>query len=89
MSDTVYQFSVEAIDGGQVNLNTYRGHVLCIVNVASRWGKTDVNYRQLVQLAEKYPQVSDENVMKQHKFFLIYFNLILLCISAQNLSLPL
>ena len=55
--DTVYQFTVKDIDGKDVSLERYRGHVLCIVNVASKWGKTDVNYTQMVQLASKYPQL--------------------------------
>ena len=83
MTDTVYQFSVEAIDGGQVNLNTYRGHVLCIVNVASRWGKTDVNYRQLVQLAEKYPQVSPQRIHNLYRYKLYVY------VSGQNFSFSL
>ena len=56
-SDTVYQFTVKDIDGKDVSLERYRGHVLCIVNVASKWGKTDANYTQMVQLAGKYPQL--------------------------------
>ena len=35
-SDTVYQFTVKDIDGKDVSLERYRGHVLCIVNVASK-----------------------------------------------------
>lgn len=31
-----------------------RGNVCIIVNVASKWGKTKVNYTQLVALHEKY-----------------------------------
>jgi glutathione peroxidase-family protein len=31
-----------------------RGNVCVIVNVASKWGKTKVNYTQLVALHEKY-----------------------------------
>ena len=36
MADTVYQFTVDTIDGAAVRLDNYRGRVLCIVNVASR-----------------------------------------------------
>ena len=57
MADTVYQFTVKDIDGKDVCLERYRGLVLCIVNVASKWGKTDVNYTGMVQLAAKYPQL--------------------------------
>lgn len=37
-----------------MSLNKYRGHVCIIVNVASNCGLTDTNYRELVQLYEKY-----------------------------------
>ena len=57
MSSSVYQFKVKNIDGETVSLAQYQGKVLVIVNVASRWGKTDVNYRQLVELTEKYPEL--------------------------------
>ena len=56
-SSSVYQFKVTNIEGETVSLAQYQGQVLVIVNVASRWGKTDVNYRQLVELTEKYPQL--------------------------------
>lgn len=36
MSDSVYQFKVKDIDGMMVGLDKYQGHVLVIVNVASR-----------------------------------------------------
>ena len=57
MTSSVHQFKVRNIDGETVSLAQYQGKVLVIVNVASRWGKTDVNYRQLVELTEKYPQL--------------------------------
>ena len=57
MTSSVHQFKVTDIQGKTVGLDKYKGHVLVIVNVASRWGKTDVNYRQLVELTEKYPEL--------------------------------
>lgn len=36
-------------------LSKYAGKVTIIVNVASYCGYTDTNYKQLVQLAKKYP----------------------------------
>ena len=57
MASSVHQFKVRNIDGETVSLDQYKGKVLVIVNVGSRWGKTDVNYRQLVELTEKYPQL--------------------------------
>ncbi|XP_059056212.1 juvenile hormone epoxide hydrolase-like [Achroia grisella] len=51
---TVYEFTAKNIDGKEVKLEKYKGHVLVIVNVASQCGLTDVNYEQLNQLYEKY-----------------------------------
>ncbi|KAL2718425.1 putative phospholipid hydroperoxide glutathione peroxidase [Vespula squamosa] len=51
---SIYDFHALDIHGNDVNLNKYRGHVLIIVNVASNCGLTDTNYKQLVQLYEKY-----------------------------------
>jgi len=42
------------IDGEIVDLSTYKGRVCVVVNVASKWGKTKVNYSQLEQLYIKY-----------------------------------
>lgn len=51
---SIYDFTAVDIDGNQVSLDKYKGHVCIIVNVASKWGKTHVNYTQLVDLHEKY-----------------------------------
>jgi len=51
---SIYDFSAVDIDGNEVSLEKYKGHVCIIVNVASKWGKTHVNYTQLVALHEKY-----------------------------------
>ena len=37
---TIHDFSVRAIDGTQQSLETYRGRVLLVVNVASKCGFT-------------------------------------------------
>jgi len=47
-------FTANNIDGEKVSLEEYRGKVCIVVNVASRWGKTKVNYTQLVSLHSKY-----------------------------------
>jgi len=39
------------------------GHVCIIVNVASKWGKTDVNYRQLVELYTKYSEADGLRIL--------------------------
>lgn len=52
---TVYDFSAVDIDGNKVELGErYRGHVLIIVNVASKCGYTDGHYSELNQLYEEY-----------------------------------
>ncbi|KAF7490495.1 putative phospholipid hydroperoxide glutathione peroxidase [Sarcoptes scabiei] len=51
---TVYEFSVNDIDGQEVSLSKYEGKVLLIVNVASRCGFTNSNYHQLNELYSKY-----------------------------------
>ncbi|XP_015116133.1 probable phospholipid hydroperoxide glutathione peroxidase [Diachasma alloeum] len=53
-AQNIYQFHARDIHGQDVSLDKYRGHVLLIVNVASECGLTDVNYKQLVALHEKY-----------------------------------
>ena len=59
-SDNIYQFSARSIDGREVSMGEYQGRVCLVVNVASRWGKTRVNYTQLVQLYDKYNKVSSD-----------------------------
>ena len=50
----IYFFS--DIDGNEISLEKYRGHVCVIVNVASKWGKTDVNYKQLVEMYKTFSE---------------------------------
>ena len=63
MSDSVYQYSVTGIDGEKISLEKYRGKVLIIVNVASKWGKTDVNYKQLVELFKKHSEADGLRIL--------------------------
>ncbi|KAL3273856.1 hypothetical protein HHI36_015282 [Cryptolaemus montrouzieri] len=51
---TIYDYTVKDIDGNEVSLDKYKGHVCIIVNVASRCGHTKSNYEQFVELHEKY-----------------------------------
>lgn len=53
---SIYDFTALDIDGKLVSLEKYQGNVAIIVNVASQWGKTDTNYKQLVQLYDKYAE---------------------------------
>jgi len=50
----IYDFKAVDIKGNEVSLNRYRGHVAIIVNVASNCGLTDTNYKELVELYNKY-----------------------------------
>lgn len=40
--------------GNAVKMDNFKGDVLCIVNVASKWGLTKTNYVQFSELADKY-----------------------------------
>lgn len=49
----IHQFKVKDIDGKEVDLSSYKGKTLLIVNVASRCGHTP-QYKKLMELSEKY-----------------------------------
>uniref|UniRef100_A0A1D1XYQ8 Glutathione peroxidase n=2 Tax=Anthurium amnicola TaxID=1678845 RepID=A0A1D1XYQ8_9ARAE len=51
---SVHDFTVKDARGNDVDLSTYKGKVLLIVNVASQCGLTNSNYTELSQLYEKY-----------------------------------
>jgi phospholipid-hydroperoxide glutathione peroxidase len=53
-ANSVYDFTVNAINGEPVSLEKYKGNVLLIVNVASNCTLAATNYDQLVELDEKY-----------------------------------
>jgi len=60
---SIYEFSATDIDGNEVSMEKYKEHVCIIVNVASKWGKTDVNYRQLVELYGKYSEANGLRIL--------------------------
>jgi glutathione peroxidase len=49
-----FRISDTLIDGTEVTMDQYKGDVLCVVNVASKWGLTAANYTQLIQLIDEY-----------------------------------
>ncbi|CAA7399062.1 unnamed protein product [Spirodela intermedia] len=51
---SVHDFTVKDARGNDVNLGSYKGKALLIVNVASQCGLTNSNYTELSQLYEKY-----------------------------------
>ncbi len=50
---SVYDFSLNSIDGKSTSLSTYKGKVILIVNVASKCGNTP-QYKDLQAMYEKY-----------------------------------
>lgn len=55
-AQSIYEFEALDIDGNNVSLEKYRGHVCIIVNVASKWGFTDKNYKQLQALHDEFAE---------------------------------
>ncbi|KAK4435428.1 putative glutathione peroxidase 2 [Sesamum alatum] len=53
-SKSIYDFTVKDVRGNDVPLSNYQGKVLLIVNVASKCGLTQSNYKELNVLYEKY-----------------------------------
>ena len=39
-----YSLADRDMDGNEVKMDTFKGDVLCVVNVASKWGLTKQNY---------------------------------------------
>ncbi|CAH1154966.1 unnamed protein product [Phaedon cochleariae] len=53
---SIYEFSARDIYGKEVSMDTFKGHVCILVNVASKCGHTKSNYEQFVELYNKYSE---------------------------------
>lgn len=51
---SIYDFTAKSIKGEVVPLSNYKGHVCLIVNVASKCGLTETNYKELNELYAEY-----------------------------------
>ncbi|KAK7396357.1 hypothetical protein VNO78_17297 [Psophocarpus tetragonolobus] len=51
---SIHEFTVKDAKGRDVNLRTYKGKVLLVVNVASKCGFTNSNYTQLTEIYSRY-----------------------------------
>ncbi|KAI3449604.1 hypothetical protein Pfo_006269 [Paulownia fortunei] len=51
---SIHDFTVKDSKGNVVNLDSYKGKVLLVVNVASKCGFTNSNYTQMTELFSKY-----------------------------------
>lgn len=59
-AQSVYEFNVNDIKGNEVSLEKYRGHVLIIVNVASKCGYTAKHYAELNEIYDQYAESKGE-----------------------------
>lgn len=59
-AQSVYEFNVKDIKGNDVSLEKYKGHVLIIVNVASKCGYTAKHYAELNELYDQYAESKGE-----------------------------
>lgn len=55
-AQSVYEFNVKDIKGNDVSMEKYRGHVLVIVNVASKCGYTAKHYAELNEIYDQYAE---------------------------------
>lgn len=49
-----YDLMDRDMDGKEVPMSKFKGSVICVVNVASKWGVTHLNYTGLTKLADEY-----------------------------------
>jgi phospholipid-hydroperoxide glutathione peroxidase len=58
---SIYEFTVKDIDGNEVSLEKYKGHVCIILNGACNCGFTDSNYSQLQTM---YDELADSKGLR-------------------------
>jgi len=54
MAASAHEFEAKMNDGSMRSMTDYKGHPLIVVNVASKWGVTDREYKQLQQLHDQF-----------------------------------
>ncbi|CAH0546701.1 unnamed protein product [Brassicogethes aeneus] len=60
---SIYEFSAKDINGQDVSLEKYKGHVCIIVNVASQCGYTKNHYAELVDLYNEYSETKGLRIL--------------------------
>ena len=54
MKSAFYELIDRNMEGLEVPMSSFQGSVLCVVNVASKWVLTKMNYTKLSKLVDKY-----------------------------------
>lgn len=52
--EAFYDLVDRDMEGNEVKMSSFKGSVLCITNVASKWGLTKQNYTEFVQIIDEY-----------------------------------
>ncbi|XP_019867299.1 phospholipid hydroperoxide glutathione peroxidase [Aethina tumida] len=60
---SIYEFSAKDLQGEEVSLEKYKGHVCIIVNVASQCGYTKNNYAELIDLYNEYSETKGLRIL--------------------------
>lgn len=68
---SIHEFTVKNIKGEDVKLDTYKGHVCIIVNVASQCGLTANNYKQLNELYDQYAESKGDSIVCFSHIFIV------------------
>lgn len=53
-AESIFEFTVQDIDGNDICLEKYRGYICLVVNTATNWGMTAKNFSYLRDLYAKY-----------------------------------